>query len=143
MINSIAVTAQTVTPTSSILFTSNPIFSNRSCGCNGGWLYHNEGSGQFTIINRNSCCGLYEIQFNMNVSAAAAGAVPFVIKLNGEALGGSEMDYTVVTANVYQSVSANRVIRVPNGSSATITVSNIGTIDALVKDASIIIKKLA
>lgn len=55
-----------------------------------------------------------------------------------------EMDYTVVTANTFQSVSVSTLIRVPCGASKTITVGNVSpSVAALVKDANIIIKRLA
>lgn len=50
---------------------------------------------------------------------------------------------TVATANVYQNVGATTLIAVPAGSSVTISVGNVGTVDTLVKDANIIIKKLS
>ena len=65
------------------------------------------------------------------------------IKINGEAVGGTEMDYTVATANVYQNVSASTIIPVPAGTSLTVSVGNVSAGAVLVKDANIIIKKLA
>ena len=82
-------------------------------------------------------------QFNGNVTAAAAGATVLTLKLNGEAVGGTEMDYTVVTANTYQNVSADTLIPVPAGTSLTVSVGNISTTEVLVKDANLIIKKVA
>ena len=84
-----------------------------------------------------------EVEFNANVSASAAGATALTIELNGEAIGGTEMDYTVVTAEVYQNVKASTLIAIPAGSSFTISVGNISATSVLVKDANIIIKKLA
>ena len=53
-----------------------------------------------------------EVEFNANVSAAAAGATALTIELNGEAIGGTEMDYTVATAEVYQNVKASTLIAI-------------------------------
>ena len=50
------------------------------------------------------------------------------IKQNGEPISGTEMDYTVATANVYQNVGATTLIAVPAGSSVTISVGNVGTV---------------
>lgn len=47
----------------------------------------------------------------------------------------------MTTANVYQNVGATTLIAVPAGSSVTISVGNVGTVETLVKDANIIIKK--
>lgn len=114
----------------------------RRCGCSSGWLNHIEGSGIFTITNRTNLPIAVELQFNGNVTAAAAGATVLTLKLNGEAVGGTEMDYTVVTANTYQNVSADTLIPVPAGTSLTVSVGNISTTEVLVKDANLIIKKL-
>ena len=84
-----------------------------------------------------------ELQFNANVTAGAAGATALVLKLNGEAIGGTEMDYTVVTADVYQNVSADTLVPVPSGTSLTVSVGNVSAGEVLVKDANLIIKKVA
>ena len=84
-----------------------------------------------------------EVEFNGNVTLSATGAVALSIKQNGEPIVGTEMDYTVATANVYQNVGATTLIAVPAGSSVTVSVGNVGTVETLVKDANIIIKKLS
>lgn len=143
MINSIAVAPQTVLSNGNILYTDDRVRSKRCDRCNGGWLFHDFGSGQF-LLNNNSCkCAIFEIQVNMNVSALTTGPLSFVITKNGEAIGGTEMDYTVVTASTYQSVSASTLIIVPAGADITVSVRNISTISALSKDSNIIIKKIA
>ena len=77
------------------------------------------------------------------MTAAAAGATALVLKLNGENIGGTEMDYTVVTADVYQNVSAVTLIPVPAGMSLTVSAGNISASAVTVKDANLIIKKVA
>lgn len=142
MLNVVNVPAQTVAANQNILFNNTRVKSRR-CGCQSGWLNHIEGSGLFTITNRGNQPMAVELQFNANVTAAAAGATALTIKLNGEAVGGTEMDYTVVTANVYNNVSANTLIPVPAGTSLTVSVGNVSVGAVLVKDANLIIKKVA
>lgn len=142
MLNVVNVPAQTVAANQNILFNSTRVKSRR-CGCQSGWLNHIEGSGLFTITNRGSQPMAVEMLFNANVTAAAAGATALTIKLNGEAVGGTEMDYTVVTGNVYNNVSANTLIPVPAGTSLTVSVGNVSAGAVLVKDANLIIKKVA
>ena len=101
------------------------------------------GSGLFEITNRGNLPMAVEVEFNGNVTASTIGAVALSIKQNGEPISGTEMDYTAATANVYQNVGATTLIAVPAGSSVTISVGNVGTVDTLVKDANIIIKKLS
>lgn len=138
MINSVSVPQQTVAVNANVLFAVDRV-RTKSCDC-AGRIQHDLGSGQFVLAHP----GIYEVQFNANISAAAAGATALAIRSNGEAVGGTEMDYTVVTANTFQSVSASTLIRVPCGASKTITVGNVSpAVAALVKDANIIIKRLA
>lgn len=142
MLNVIAKTEQTVTANQNVIFNDTRVKSRR-CGCSSGWLNHVKGSGLFTITNRTNLPMAVEVEFNGNVTAAAAGATALVIELNGEAIGGTEMDYTVVTANTYQNVGASTLIPVPAGSSLTVSIGNISAGAVLVKDANVIIKKLA
>lgn len=142
MLNVIAKTEQTVEANQNVIFNDTRVKSRR-CGCSSGWLNHVKGSGLFTITNRTNLPMAVEVEFNGNVTAAAAGATALVIELNGEAIGGTEMDYTVVTANTYQNVGASTLIPVPTGSSLTVSIGNISAGAVLVKDANVIIKKLA
>jgi hypothetical protein len=84
-----------------------------------------------------------EVEFNGNVSANATGATALAVELNGEAIGGTEMDYTVVTANTFQNVGATTVVTVPSCGSLIVSIGNVGTTAAIVKDANIIIKRIS
>lgn len=146
MINSINDVVTTLSAnTANIPFTSD-VLRTRSANCVcGGWLNHNTGSTQYQITSP----GIYEIMFNTNVTSATAGAVALGIKANGELLSGTEMDYTVATANAYGNVSANRLIRICGNGSTTITVGSLPTSDTtdtqmpIIKNANLIIKKVA
>lgn len=146
MINSVQETALTLASNSSNIPFSSDVVRTRSANCVcGGWLNHSAGSTQYQITEP----GIYEIMFNTNVTSATAGQTALAIKSNGETLSGTEMDYTVATANVYANVSANRLIRVCGNGSTTITVGSIPSVGAVVteipaiKNASLIIKKIA
>lgn len=143
MINSTSVTAQTVATQASIPFVTDRVRSNRSNSCAGGWLTHDVGDSNFTLTNCSKCCSVFEIQFNTNLSSATVGALALVIQADGTAIGGTEMDYTPATASVYESVSASTLVKVPPCGSTTISVKNISASSVLVKDANIIIKKIA
>lgn len=143
MINSVQETALVLASNSANIPFASDVVRTRSANCC-GWLNHNAGSTMYQITEP----GIYEIEFNTNVTSATAGQVALVIKSNGEALSGTEMDETV-TANVFTSVSANRLVRVCGNGSTTITVGSIPTVGAVatqiptVKNASLIIKKVA
>ncbi len=143
MINSVSVTAQTVLTQGTVLFPTDRVRSKRGNACCGGWLSHDAGSGQFILINKGCGCDVFEIQFNTNLTSATVGALALVIQANGEAIGGTEMDYTPAAANVYESVSASTLVKVPAGGSVTITVKNISASSVLTKDGNIIIQKVA
>lgn len=100
-------------------------------------------SGQFTLTNRTNQPMAVEVQFNSNITASAAGETVLTMEINGEAIGGTEMDYTVVTAGVFQNVGASALIPVPAGTSLIVSVGNISSGAVLVKDANLIIKKLS
>lgn len=126
-----------VAPNDAITFSTDAIRTSSATCC--GWLEHEQGSSQFTITK----CGLYLITFNTNITSATAGATPLVIRANGEAITGTQMDHTVGTANVYDNVASARIIKVCGNSSKTITIANIGANAVLIKNASLIIRKLA
>lgn len=119
-----------------------------SANCFNGWLNHNEGSATFTILGG----GIFEIDFNANVTSATAGNVALAIFADGVKLNGSEMD-TPVTVGVYTNVSASKKVRVCGRGSVTITVASVPTITydgtstdtqiPIIKNANISIERLA
>ena len=143
-INSVQDDATTLANNSANIAFSSDAVRTRSANCC-GWLNHAVGSTQYQITQP----GIYEIQFNTNVTSATAGIVALGIKSNGELLSGTEMDYTVATANAYGNVSANRQIRICCNGCSTITVGSLPTSGTtatqipIIKNASLIIKKLA
>lgn len=102
-----------------------------------------KGSGLFTLTNRTNVPFAVEVEFNCNVTSGTVGAVELAIEINGEAVGGTQMDYTISVADLYQSVGASALVPVPAGSSLTASVGNQSTVAVSVKDANIIIKKLS
>lgn len=144
MINSVQETALTLASNTSNIAFSSDVVRTRNANCC-GFLNHSIGSTQYQLTE----AGIYEIMFNTNVTSATVGVTALGIKANGELLSGTEMDYTVDTANTYGNVSANRLIRICGNGSTTITVGSLATSGAtatqipIVKDSSFIIKKVA
>lgn len=144
MINSVQDSALTLANNTSNIAFSSDVVRTRSANCCGGWLNHSVGSTQYQITE----AGIYEIMFNANVTSATVGATALGIKANGELLSGTEMDYTVATANTYGNVSANRLIRICGNGSTTITVGSLANSEATatqipsIKNASLVIKRL-
>lgn len=139
MINSVSVVAQTVANNANVLFPVDRI-RTRSCQCAcKGWLAHDLGSGIFTLTKE----GIYEVEYNANITAGAAGAIFLELEQNGEPIGGTKAIYTVATAEALGHVSASTLVRVPCGASMTITLGNNSGLGITVQDANIIIKKVA
>ena len=144
MINSIQETELTLASNSANIPFASDVVRTRSANCC-GFLNHSAGSTQYQITEP----GIYEIMFNTNVTSATVGLTALGIKANGELLSGTEMDYTVATANTYANVSANRLIRICGNGSTTITVGSIANVGVtatqipIVKNSSFIIKKVA
>lgn len=121
----------------------------QSANCFNGWLNHNEGTAQFTIL----AGGIYEIDFNTNITSATTGVVGLALFADGVQINGSEVDATIATANNWENMSFNKKIRVCNRGSVTITVRSIPSISIAgvsteteipsVKNANISIERLA
>ena len=80
MINAVGVPAQEVLTQGTILFSTDRVRSRRGDACAGGWLVHDAGSGQFTLVNSGCSCELFEIQFNTNLTSATVGSLVLVYK---------------------------------------------------------------
>lgn len=133
--------------TAPITFADTDLRTN-SANCQWGWLNHNEGSATFNIVSG----GIYEIDFNTNITSATAGNVALALFADGTQLAGSEMD-TPVTVGVYTNVSSKKYIRVCGRGSVSITIRSVPTITydgtttdtqiPIVKNANISIKRYA
>lgn len=133
--------------TSAITFADTDL-RTASANCFNGWLNHNEGSASFNILGG----GIYEIEFNTNVTSATAGNVALAIFADGVKLAGTEMD-TPVTAGVFTNVGVNKKIRVCGRGNVNITIQSVPSITSAgvttatqiptIKNANISIERLA
>ena len=137
MINSIAVSVQSVSSGQNVLFSTDRCRTN-SCKC-GGWLSHDNGSGLFRISKQ----GIYEVEYNANITSIDTGEISLVLEQNGEPIGGTNAIYNVATAGVLGHVSASALICIPCGCCVTISLGNNGVNTVSVQDANIIIKKIS
>ena len=136
------------TNTDAITFNDTDLRTN-SANCFNGWLNHNEGSAAFNIVMG----GLYEIDFNANVTSATAGIVGLGIFADGTKLSGTEMDEVITAVGDYHNVSTSKLIRVCGRGSVSITINSIPAIVfdgtsteteiPILKNAQISIRKLA
>lgn len=112
-----------------------------SANCFNGWLNHNEGSAQFNLV----AGGIYEINFDANVTSATAGAIGLALYADGVKLNGAEANVVIAAAGDYADVSISKYIRVCGRGSVTLTVQSVPSIvyDGTATDTEIPIVKNA
>jgi len=113
----------------------------QSANCFNGWLNHNEGTAQFNIV----AGGIYEINFDANITSATAGIVGLGIYADGVKLNGAEADAVVTAVGDYSNVSIHKYVRVCGRGSVTITINSVPSIvfDGTATDTEIPIVKNA
>lgn len=120
-----------------------------SANCFNGWLNHNEGSATFNLVMG----GIYEIDFDANVTTATPGIVAFGIYADGVKLNGAEGNVIITAAGDYENMSIHKYIRVCGRGSVTISINSVPTVVydgastdteiPIVKNANISIKRYA
>ena len=95
-----------------------------SANCFNGWLNHNEGSAQFNLV----AGGIYEIDFNTNVTSATPGSIALGIFTDGVKVNGGEANTVIAAAGDYENVSIKKYIRVCGRGSVTVSINSIPTI---------------
>lgn len=152
MIQAVQITPEILTSNTDNINFSTIDVRSRSANCC-GWLQYTPGGSEFTIIGG----GLFEVSFNANVSSDTAGIVALSLKTaTGTDVEGTEVDAEVTTPGNYINVSFTKLIRVcprvnttiavgslPATITGTTTLTNTDTQIPVVKDANIIIRKLA
>ena len=118
----------------------------RSASCQfPGWLNHNEGSSQFNLV----AGGIYEIDFNANITSATTGVVGVALFADGVQVNGTESDAVVNAANEYSNVNIKKYLRVCGRGSVSLTINSVPVIDSVdtevptIKNANIIIRRYA
>lgn len=149
MIQSVQEQELTLTSNTAPITFADTDLRTQSANCFSGWLNHNEGSATFNIV----AGGIYEINFNANVTSATVGMVGLGLFADGVKLNGAEADAIVATAGEYTNVSFTKYVRVCGRGSVTITVNSVPTITydttttdteiPIVKNANISIKRYA
>lgn len=152
MIQALQITPEILTSnTDNINFDTVDLRTNSASCC--GWLQYMPGGSDFTIIGG----GLFEISFNANVTSETDGFVALALKTGtGTDVEGTEMNAEVITPGNYINVSFNKLIRLcprvntvvaigslPGTITGTTTPVTEETVIPVVKDANLIIRKIA
>ena len=94
------------------------VFEN-SIPCNRGNVYHEDGTGIFTLRgNTNNCFARYQVTFNGNIAIPTGGAVtPIAVALavNGEPRPTSRAIFTPAAVDTYGNVTSTALVTVPKG----------------------------
>ena len=140
MINAFVTIPVAVAAGANVLFPGSRARTNNSCYCNGGWLTHEDGSGQF-LISRTS---VYLVGVGAQVTSAVAGTVAtLAITTNGEALAGTTMAETITAAGDVAQLATTALVRVPCGASITVGLANVGEDEITVNAASLTLIRVA
>lgn len=90
-----------------------------SIPCNRGFVFHEDGTGVFTLCGRTSgCFARYKVTYNGNVAIPEGGTVaPIAVALavNGETRMTSRAIYTPAAAEEYGNLTSTAIITVPKG----------------------------
>lgn len=96
-----------------------PVLFNASIPCNKGYVYHEDGTGVFTLrgITPN-CFARYQVVFNGNIAipeGGAVGPIAVAITVNGEPRLTSRAIFVPAAAEEYGNVTSTAIIVVPKG----------------------------
>jgi hypothetical protein len=140
MINAYVTTPVAVAAGATVLFTGSRARTNNSCYCNGGWLTHEDGYGQFLI----SRPGISLVGVGAQVTSAVAGTdATLAITANGEALAGTAMAETITAAGDVAQLATTALVRVPCGASITVGLANTGADEITINAASLTLIRVA
>ena len=140
MINAYVTTPVAVAAGANVLFAGSRARTNNSCYCNGGWLTHEDGSGQFLI----SRPGIYLVGVGAQVTSAVAGTdATLAITANGEVLAGTAMAETITAAADVAQLATTALVRVPCGASITVGLANTGADEITINAASLTLIRVA
>lgn len=131
---------QTVAANQNVIFTDSPV--RGSCS-----IVHRDDSGLVTLRGITSQCrARFKVTFGANVAVPTGGTIgpiTLAIAINGEGIGPSTMISTPTAVEEFNNVGASVFLNVPVGVSYTISVQNIGTEEALVQNANLIVERVA
>ncbi len=117
---------------------NNPIDFEASIPCTKGYVFHENGTGVFTLRGvTTNCFARYQVVFNGNISIPEAGAVTAIalgIKVSGETKNSSTAVFTPQSENEEGNVTCTAIITVPRGCCKNISIDYV---DATVNDAAV------
>lgn len=98
---------------------NNPLVFTASIPCTKGYVYHEDGTANFTLRGvTNNCFARYQLNFGANVAIPTGGAVTpigIAIAVNGEVRPSSLAISTPAAVEEFDNVSCTAIVTVPRG----------------------------
>lgn len=117
---------------------NNAIDFTDSISCNKGYVYHENGTGNFILKGKTpNCFARYQVTFDGNIAIPEGGTVSPIavaISVNGEIRNSSVAIFTPAAVETYGNVTSTAIITVPKGCCFNVAVRYV---DATVNDTSI------
>ena len=102
-----------------------PAIFNNSIPCPRGNVYHEDGTGIFTLRgNTTNCFARYQVTFNGNIAVpegGTVGAIAVALAVNGEPRLTSRAIVTPAAVEEYFNVTSTAIITVPRGCCFTLS----------------------
>ena len=116
---------------------NNAIAFESSIPCPNGCVYHDDGTGIFTLRGKtNNCFARYQVTFNGNIEIPTGGAVTPIavaISVNGESRPYSTAVFSPAAVDTLGNVTSTAIVTVPRGCCFT---ASVRYVDATVEDAA-------
>ena len=117
---------------------NNPIIFTASIPCTKGYVYHEDGTANFTLRGvTNNCFARYQLNYSGNISVPEGGAVTAIgiaIAVNGETRPSSLAIFTPQAVDEFGNVSCTAIVTVPRGCCFNVSVRYV---DATASDPAI------
>lgn len=111
-----------------------PVVFAASIPCTRGYVYHEDGTGVFTLrgITNGQCFATYQVTFNGNIAVptgGTAGPIAVAITVSGEPRLTSRAIFTPAAVDEYGNVTSTAIIKVPRGCCFTVAVESVTAVD--------------
>lgn len=115
-----------------------PIEFSASIPCTKGYVYHEDGTGIFTLRGiTNNCFARYQLTYNGNIAVPEGGEVTPIavaIAVQGEPRLSSKAIFTPQAVDEFGNVTSTAIITVPRGCCFTVSVRYV---DATTEDIAV------
>ena len=134
-------------PVQTVAEDENVLFLDGDRACRKGYVTHRSGSGIFRLKGASNVCKtIYKVQFNANIAVAeggTVGAISIALQEDGETVGNAVASAVPVAVGDFFSISFSTLIIIPCGCCVTISIENISDTAIDVRNANIIIDRIA